>query len=579
MAQAVLPPAAKPDERHSLDRGRYRRVVFTFGLMFLNVLWWEVVLRAVAGPRLVARGRSQRIRRYARRFRRLAVGMGGVLIKLGQFVSARVDVMPPEIVEELAGLQDEVPPEPIDVMMQVIEAELGEPADVLYDEFETQVQAAASLGQVYRARLADGSRVAVKIQRPGIERLVATDLRALQVVAGWAMLWSVVRKRADVPALLDEFAATLWQELDYESEADHARRFRELFADDVRVYIPRIYPELSTRCVLTMEDVTSIKIVDRAAIDAAGVDRPTAARRLLDLYLQMIFEFGFFHADPHPGNLFVYPLPPDAAQAMYGDSVPHPGRPFYIIFVDFGMVGYVNERVMGGLREALIAIGTRDTSRMLRAYQQLGVLLPGADVERVQEAEVEVLDMIWGRSVQEIARMPREEMRAIAMRYGDLLYKLPFQVPQNFIYLGRAVGILSGICTLLDPDFNPWEQVARYAERAVAREARGNLGELAREALSLGGRALSLPQTAQEVLNRLQRGEISVRVTPDDELHKDLLLVEGAITGLTRAVLTGSLVIAGGLLYTSGETVLGLTAFGFACLAWLTVAFRRKRRR
>src|SRR5690554_943218 len=237
MAQAVLPPAAKPDERHNLDRGRYRRVVFTFGLMFLNVLWWEVVLRAVAGPRLVARGRSQRIRRYARRFRRLAVGMGGVLIKLGQFVSARVDVMPPEIVEELAGLQDEVPPEPIDVMMQVIEAELGEPAAILYDEFDTQVQAAASLGQVYRARLADGSRVAVKIQRPGIERLVATDLRALQVVAGWAMLWPVVRKRADVPALLDEFAATLWQELDYESEADHARRFRELFADDVRVYI------------------------------------------------------------------------------------------------------------------------------------------------------------------------------------------------------------------------------------------------------------------------------------------------------------------------------------------------------
>ena len=207
------------------------------------------------------------------------------------------------------------------------------------------------------------------------------------------------------------------------------------------------------------------------------------------------------------------------------------------------------------------------------------MLLPGADVERVQEAEVEVLDMIWGRSVQEIARMPREEMRAIAMRYGDLLYKLPFQVPQNFIYLGRAVGILSGICTLLDPDFNPWEQVARYAERAVAREARGNLGELAREALSLGGRALSLPQTAQEVLNRLQRGELAVRVTPDDELHKDLLRVEDAITGLTRAVLTGSLVIAGGLLYTSGETVLGLTAFGFACLAWLTVAFRRKRRR
>lgn len=580
MAQAAVPPTLPRVERYELDRGRYRRVVFFFGRAFLSTLWWELALRAIFGEKFVARGRSERMRRVARRFRQLAVRMGGVMIKLGQFVSTRVDVMPPEIVDELAGLQDEVPPEDLDEMLGMIESELGQPADVLFAEFDTDVQAAASLGQVYRARLANGDRVAVKIQRPGIERLVATDLEALRVVAGWAMRWSVVRRRADVPALLEEFAETLWQEVDYISEAQNAERFKDLFADDLRVYVPSIYPELSSRCVLTMEDVTSIKIMDREAIDAAGVDRSVAARRLLDIYLKMIFDFGFFHADPHPGNLFIYPLPERAVEEMYGSRPPgHPGRPFYIVFVDFGMVGHVTDRVMAGLREALIAVGTRDTARMLRAYQMLGVLLPSANLERIDEAGSEVLDMMWGRSVQELAQMPHEEMRSMATRYGDLLYEMPFQIPQDFIYLGRAVGILSGICTLLDPQFNPWEQVAEYAQRLVTREARGNIGMLAREALSLGGTALSLPQQAQNVLHRVQRGDLAVRVQPTEELHGEIRLLESAISGLTRAIVMAGLLVAGALLYSGGDIVLGLVAFGLAGLSWITVALRRKPRR
>lgn len=576
--RAATTPANPPSDRRQLDRGRFRRVVTFFAGIFLNVIWWETIMRNVFGEKFVERGRSKRIRRIARRFRQLAVRMGGVMIKLGQFISTRFDVMPPEIVEELAGLQDEVPPEDLDEMMRVIEEELGQPVEDVFAEFDKTVQAAASLGQVYRAKLTNGDRVAVKVQRPGIERLVATDLEALRVVAGWAMRWSVISRRADVPALLEEFAATLWEEVNYEMEADNAERFQELFADDLRVYIPRIYREYSTLRVLTMEDVTSIKIMNLEAIDEAGVSRPVAARRLLDIYLRMVFEIGFFHADPHPGNLFIYPLPDEAIGQMYDNSPPdHNGRPFYIVFVDFGMVGHITDQVMTGLREALIAIGTRDSQRLLNAYKILGVLLPSADMERIDEMGTEVLDMMWGKSIPEVAQMSQEEMRSFASRYTDLLYEMPFQIPQDFIYLGRAVGILSGICTLLDPAFNPWEPIAKYTQKFVTREARGSaLNTIAKEALSLGSTALSLPQQAQTVLNQVQRGDLSVKVTPSPEMRSEVLLLEAAVTGLTRSVITAGLLISGALLYNGGETLMGLGAFGLAAVSWITVALRRK---
>ena len=463
-----------------LNRWRYLRILGFFLSMALSVLWWEIVLRRVFGEEYVAQGREERLRHHARRFRRLAVRMGGVMIKLGQFLSARVDVMPAVITEELAGLQDEVPPEDIHAIRSVVEAELGVPLESLFEDFEAECRTAASLGQVHRARLRNGERVAVKVLRPGIERIVATDLAVLRIVARWLMLWPLVSKRANVPALLEEFAATLWEELDYEAEASHIETFHALFEDDLGVYIPEVYREYSTRRVLTMEDVTCIKISDHAAIDAAGVDRRVVAQRLADVYLRMFFDFGFFHADPHPGNLFIYPLPEGAARQMYGSHVPHRGRPFYIVFVDFGMVGRITPEMRAGLRELLLAAGTRDGPRILRAYQMLGVILPSADLAPVEKATDEVLDYIWGKTPSELARMSRAEMRGLAHQYRDLFFDLPVQVPQNFIYLGRAAGILSGLCTALDPDFNVWDVAARYARRWLTQESGLRMRDLAR---------------------------------------------------------------------------------------------------
>ena len=478
--------------RDQIDHRRYRKAMRFFRRAALQILLWEVVLRKMLGEAFVGRQRDERMRRIARQFRGLAIEMGGVMIKLGQFMSVRVDVMPDSLIEELAGLQDEVPAEDNAVMMEVLGSELGRPIDEVFSAIGPDPQAAASLGQVYRGRLANGDRVAVKIQRPFIERMVMTDLGALRIVAGWMMRWKMIRKHADVPALLDEFALTLWEELDYIAEAKNAQRFYDLYSDDVKIYIPQVYHEYTTKRLLVMEDVTSIKITNTEALHAAGIDSGVAAQRVVDTYLQMIFEFGFFHADPHPGNLFVYPLPDEAAHSMYnGRRIPHEGRPFYLIFVDFGMCGHVPEGSRSGLREAVIAMGMRDARRLVRAIQELGLLLPTEHMAELEAAAEDALSIVWGKTPKELASFSNDEMMRLAHKYRSLLFTLPFQIPQDFIYMGRAVGMLSGLCTALDPTFDPWQSVSESARKLLTREMiGGRSGEVLSTTLKLVGEAL-----------------------------------------------------------------------------------------
>jgi predicted unusual protein kinase regulating ubiquinone biosynthesis (AarF/ABC1/UbiB family) len=405
---------------------------------------------------------------------------------------------------------------------------------------------------------------------------VATDLAALSSVARWTMVWKEVSRRADVPKLIDEFARTLWEELDYRAEADNAERFQRLFADDNGVYVPDIYRQYSADRVLTMEDVTSIKITDFDAIDAAGIDRRAVARNLLDVYLRMIFDFGFFHADPHPGNLFVYPLSQDAHEEDAGEQKSQATRPFYIVFVDFGMVGHITDQVKSGLREALIAVGTRDSKRVLRAYQMLGVLLPSADLSRIEEAQAEAFDYAWGKSTTELMQMSRRDMHDFALKYRDVLYRMPFQVPQDFIYLARAVGMLSGMCSALDPDFNPWEPIAGYAQKLIVQEASRSPEWLVQELLSVGQVALSLPRQTQDVLSQLQQGKLAVQVGPTDGLERDIRRLESAIVGVTRALVFASLLGAATWLFTSGQVLLGEIGYGMAAVAWLALVLRRR---
>ncbi|MGD8583849.1 MAG: AarF/UbiB family protein [Chloroflexota bacterium] len=563
--------AASP-QRDVIDRRRYRRILWFFGGVIAHLVWWDLFVGRVF-KRRIRGSRPARFRRMSRRFRGVAVDMGGVMIKLGQFLSARVDVLPPEVTEELAGLQDEVPPVPWPEISSVLADELGD-ISAHFSHFEPTPLAAASLGQAHCAHLApevDGGDqpdpVVVKVQRPGIENIVSTDLSALRVVARWAMRYGPIRRRADVPALMEEFATTMWEELDYISEADNAERFAEIFADRPRVRIPAVYRQHSTRRVLVLEDVSGIKITDVDALAEAGVDQKQVALNLLDAYFYQIFTIGFFHADPHPGNLFVRPMPRGVAW-WDGD-----GRPFELAFVDFGMVGSIQELTGDNLRTLLVSITQRDARGLTEAYDRLGFLLPGSDLERIAEAQQAVLDHLWGRNLLELSQPDPEEIQELSREFRDVLFEFPFQVPQDFIFLGRALGILSGLASQLNPEINPWQLVEQYGQEIIrSRQAIDfSLATIA-EWLRI---IYSVPGRFNRVLTEAERGRLRVHSVPDHSLMRRLDRIERKINQPNWGMFSAALIVSGTFFYVNDELVLAWFCWGMGLLFFLLALIRR----
>lgn len=539
----------KPQVSSSIwQNGRYRRILLFFGTVILHVIWWDFLLGRIPLIRgLAQRSRPERYRRWSRRFRGLAVEMGGVMIKLGQFLSARVDVLPLEITEELQGLQDEVPAEDPGRVLAVLQQELGD-LDVRFARVEERPLAAASLGQAHRAWLrpssaADnlGEPVIIKVQRPNIEQLVQTDLAALSVVARWVMNYRPIGRRADVPQLLEEFAKTLWEELDYEAEAGNAERFAEMYANDGRIYIPAIYRQHSTRRVIVLEDVEAIKITDVDQMKAEGISPPEVAEALLDAYFRQVFRENFFHADPHPGNLFIRPRTDLPWQPEDGP------RPFWIIFVDFGMVGRVPDLVGQNLQRVIISVTQRDAAQLTAAYDDLGFFLPGADLERITEAQTAVLDQIWGRNLLDLARPDPAEVQALGQEFRDLLFDFPFQVPQDFIYLGRAIGMVSGLVSLLDPEINPWYQIERYGEALLADRVSDQFS--AEALLGLIRPYLQTPVQLHQVVEQALSGKLRVRTEQDRETMRQLNRLEKKLKMLNWSILSAAGIISATLLY------------------------------
>ena len=548
-------------------RMRYWRIVLFFARVTIGIVFWDILLPRIGLGFLARNNRTKRLRNIAVRFRALAIRLGGVMIKVGQFLSARLDVLPPEITDELSGLQDEVPPVDYESIRLNTELELGAPIEKVFLLFEKTPVAAASLGQVHRARLFphdaealgfDG--VVVKILRPNIEQIVDVDMSAIRVVGGWLMRYRPVSDRADVTAILEEFAATIREELDYLLEGKNAETFAANFKDDANVHVPRVVWNLTKRRVLTLEDVTAIKITDYDAITAAGISRAEVADRLLATYLKQVFEDGFFHADPHPGNLFVSPL---AEKHEDGSTK------FRLTFIDFGMVGRMPDRLVEGLREAVISVGLQDSPRLIKAYQTLGVLLPSANIKLLEEASAQVFDRFWGMSMTELRSIRHDEMMKFGLQFRELLFNMPFQLPENLLLLGRTIGILSGMCTGLNQDFNLWLLLGPYAKKLTEGENGSTFDVFLNEAGEFFKTLIAIPGRADRVLARVERGELNVQMPL---VNIQISYLERSLNRLTGGIVFLSLLVSGAILY-DGHTQLAQGLFGGAGIALFYTLF------
>jgi predicted unusual protein kinase regulating ubiquinone biosynthesis (AarF/ABC1/UbiB family) len=482
--------------------------------------------------------------------------MGGVMIKVGQFLSTRVDVLPEEITQELANLQDEVAPESIDEIKRVAEAELRSTISDSYLLFDPVPMAAASLGQVHRAKLHRAQEriqdVVVKIQRPNIQNIIATDLAALQTVGRWISRYPPISERADVPALLKEFSKITFEEIDYLAEGKNAETFISNFSNRPGVRVPKVIWSHTTKRVLTLENVQAIKITDYTSISNAGIDRKDVAQRLFETYLQQVFEDGFFHADPHPGNLFVEPLINQLDDFNNSDT----DLKWTLNFVDFGMVGHIPPNLKSGLREMAIGIGTQDTNRLIRSYQLMGVLLPNANLELIKEFEAKAFEQFYGKTMTELQQISWDEMHEFAKEFRELIFEMPFQVPENLIFLGRCVAILSGMCTGLDPDFNFWEGISPFAQKIIREETLGGWDFWRGEILDWGKTFVNLPLRLNNVLKKVENDKLEVD-TPILNNHAARLEVTGR--KLINAVIFAVLFLSGVQLYLAEQLEFGIS--------------------
>lgn len=553
-----------------IRRRRYLRIVLFFSHLLLSLLWWEVLLPRFLPASLIQRGASERRRKWAARFRDLAVEMGGVMIKLGQFLSSRADVMPPEITRELAALQDEVPPDPFPPVKRRIEEDLGRPIDALFARFVETPQSGASLGQTYYAWLPEGDAVIVKVQRPNIEELVATDLAAIGWAVGLIKWYPAIRRRVNLDALLEEFTRITHGELDYIAEGRNAEELRANFSSEADVFVPRPYWSHTTGKVLTLERADSIKITDYEAITAAGIDRTKVAERVFGTYVKQMLIDGFFHADPHPGNLFVEPVGPRSENGRLT-------RDFRVTFVDFGMTGRIGKREKELFRDLAVHAFNREVSAAVVDMQKLGFILPGTDTHKLERALDMLIDRYYGMSVREFATIDVDEMIAMAYELRDIIYEFPFQIPMDFVLLARAVGILEGLCAGLDPDFNAFVVAEPYVRQLMAMEL-AEEGVAQRALNELEGLALllwRLPREVDRLLSQTARGELEVRISPTSQMEQLVARLDRSVNRLMDVIAFTGFLLAGVAMLASGWREVGYLFLGVAFVIAAYIAIRR----
>jgi predicted unusual protein kinase regulating ubiquinone biosynthesis (AarF/ABC1/UbiB family) len=518
-------------------------------------LWFDARYWSYPGGATAER-RATRQRRRARWLTAELLSLGSAFIKLGQLLSARPDVLPASWVEELSRLQDSVPAFSFQTAQALLEQELGERCAEIID-LDAEPLGAASLAQVHRASLRSGRQVVLKIQRPGLERLFRLDLEVMQQVAAVLQrhpTWGVGR---DWVSIAQECRRVLLRELDFRLEAEHAARFRQQFLDDPGIRIPAVVWELTTRRVLCLDYVPGIKITDRTAILEAGIDPAAVAEKGAASYLQQLVRFGFFHADPHPGNLAV-------------------ARDGALIYYDFGMVGSLSQRLRSRLGRMVTAAAARDAAGLVNELQAAGVIAPDIDPGPVRRLV---------RVMLTEALTPPFSPNVIDKLSGDLyelVYGQPFRLPPELIFVMRALSTFEGVGRSLDPSFSLVAIARPYLLPLMSASGNGPndlFNQLGRQAVEVGSRALGLPQRLEDSLSRIEQGDLQVQIRAGET---DRLLRRVALSQQSagQSMLLGALLVSAALLAASTRPALTAVPIVLSApvgLSWLKLQARLRR--
>ncbi len=372
------------------------------------------------------------------------IDLGPTFIKIGQSMGTRADLLPLPFVVALGELQDNVPPFANEIAFARIEKELGRKINAVYAEFEIVPVAAASLGQVYRARLLSGEEVAVKVQRPNLEATIKGDLEILKKVAKFAERFPKLSENADWSGMLLEFDKTIQEEMDYASEGKNAERFRESFKNWSNIHVPKIHWNATTSKVLTMEFIHGIKVTDLEELRKRGVSPEKVNRLLIKTYLKQLLEDGFFHADPHPGNLLIMP----------------DGR---IAFFDFGMAGRITPELQAKMIDAFFHVVGKDPAGIAQDLIDLDFMKPGTNPSAVKPVVEKMFEFHLNLKLKDV------NFKELTYDLADVMYDYPFRLPSNFTYIMRALMTLEGIGIITDPEFNFFETAKPYAKEFMLR--------------------------------------------------------------------------------------------------------------
>ena len=536
-------PAPEPGKkkylwnRQNYSRTRRRFDIWVFVLSLSYSLWLNGKKWSYRGG-YTEQKRDKRRKAQAKWIRESLLELGPTFIKAGQLFSTRADLFPTAYVEELSKLQDKVPAFDYEQAAEIIEKDFGKPIDKLFGHFEPTPLAAASLGQVHKAKLFSGEEVVVKVQRPGLKQLFTIDLAILKRIAHYFQnhpRWGVGR---DWLGIYDECQRILWEETDYLNEGRNADTFRRNFRKENWVKVPRVYWRYSSPMVLTLEYLPGIKISHYEAIETAGLDRKTLAKLGAQAYLHQLLNNGFFHADPHPGNL----------------AVDTDGE---LIFYDFGMMGHIKANVREKLMDTLFGIADKDADRVVASLIELQALSPTGDLAPVRRSIQYMLDNFMDKPFEE------QSIEAISEDLYEIAYDQPFRFPATFTFVMRAFSTLEGVGKGLDPEFNFMEVAQPFAMEIMtnSRDSNGNtvFDQLSRQAMQVSTSALGLPQRIEDTIEKLERGDLRVRIR-NTESDRVLRRISAIILGTNYTLLIGAFTISATILLVNDKIVLAIIA-------------------